>query len=249
MLMEMLDLLGYEAKAVADGVAAIEALAEKDYDALLLDCQMPGLDGDQVAVEVSDRESGRRPLLIAITADASTRNLNRCKTAGMDEILTKPLQLKTLEDKLEQWLPAGARGQASLPAAAEPASTADDISGIDADVWKGLLEADERRPGFLAELLRLFSCDADSRMQAIASNIQDGRPDKVLRDVHALRAGCLQIGARGMAELSKQLHQAVEAGEVERAVSLYARLRDESEQVRQFLDSESKRTDSGNADK
>ncbi len=137
MLVDMLELLGYEANAVADGSAAIEALAQKDYDAVLLDCQMPGMDGDQVAVELCGQELGRRPLLIAVTADASAENLNRCKTAGMDDILTKPLRIRTLQSRLEQWLGAGSRGPVSPPAPAE--STVDDTA-IDADVWKALLQ-------------------------------------------------------------------------------------------------------------
>jgi PAS domain S-box-containing protein len=236
LLLDMLESLGYQARAVADGASAIKAATETHYDVLLLDCQMPEMDGDQVAAELFALGRGKRPWIVAVTADVSKDNLNRCRASGMDEVLTKPLRLETLRERLEQWLPNRGCDEASSPMAAK--ASVGDESPVDPEAWRELLERDQRHPGFLSDLVQLFWSDADARLQAIASDLAEGRPDRVLRDVHALRAGCLQIGAKELAEVCKQMHQAAKEGENEQALSLGARLREESERVRRFLESE-----------
>lgn len=124
-ILRQLRLLGHAADAVGNGRQALEALEDGDYALLLTDCQMPDMDGYDLAREIRRRESaGRRLPIIAITANAMKGESENCAAAGMDDFLTKPVQLATLQGRLERWLPqedlarAETVGQGAEPRAA-----------------------------------------------------------------------------------------------------------------------------------
>jgi PAS domain S-box-containing protein len=101
-----LERCGCEAEAVAGGHEALAALAEKDYDVVLMDCQMPGMDGYQATSELRRREHGARHTpVIAMTAHAMEGAIEACKQAGMDDYLSKPLNRDQLTQTLVRWLP------------------------------------------------------------------------------------------------------------------------------------------------
>ena len=101
----VLERCGYHTHAVADGREALEALTTSHYDAVLMDCQMPEVDGYQATRELRRRENGeRRTPVIAMTAHAMTGDRERCLEAGMDDYITKPLRAQTLTDTLERWI-------------------------------------------------------------------------------------------------------------------------------------------------
>ncbi|MDO1529686.1 ATP-binding protein [Fulvimonas sp. R45] len=106
-----LALLGWDCDVVADGRAAYEALCRHDYVLLMTDCQMPGMDGYELAAAWRRHEAGlgraRRLPVIAMTAHALDGEIARCREAGMDDYLSKPVQLRALEEKLSAWLPSG----------------------------------------------------------------------------------------------------------------------------------------------
>jgi PAS domain S-box-containing protein len=104
---------GCRAHAVNDGYEALEALLSQRYDAILMDCQMPEMDGYQTTGELRRREvGGRRTPVIAMTAHAMKGDFEKCIAAGMDDYVSKPLRHQALAEVLERWLPA-------RPAAAE----------------------------------------------------------------------------------------------------------------------------------
>jgi CheY-like chemotaxis protein len=98
--------LGYAADAVAGGEAALEALSRASYRAVLMDCQMPGIDGFQTARAIRRREAldrlGRVPI-IAMTANGADRDPEKCVAAGMDDYLAKPFRIAELDRALERW--------------------------------------------------------------------------------------------------------------------------------------------------
>ncbi|MBZ5582330.1 MAG: response regulator [Acidobacteriia bacterium] len=102
--------LGYAVEVVSGGQAALGALSAGRFDLVLMDCQMPGMDGYQTAAEIRRRE-GRAPRLpiIAMTANAIPGDVERCLAAGMDDYLGKPVRLAELSSTLDRWL--GARGE------------------------------------------------------------------------------------------------------------------------------------------
>ncbi|MEM7585069.1 MAG: ATP-binding protein, partial [Acidobacteriota bacterium] len=102
---KQLELLGYRAEAVDDGNQALDALERQDYDLILMDCQMPGLDGYEATRQVRIREGDRKHTpIVAMTAHAVKGDREKCLAAGMDDYLSKPFRETELEAMLDRWL-------------------------------------------------------------------------------------------------------------------------------------------------
>jgi PAS domain S-box-containing protein len=113
-----LERCGCRAEVVADGRQALDALASKRYDAVLMDCQMPEMDGYEATTELRRRENGgHRTPVIAMTANAMSGDREKCLSAGMDAHISKPMPRQELIDTLHKWIPANA-GAAPADAAA-----------------------------------------------------------------------------------------------------------------------------------
>ena len=103
----ILEHLGYTCEVAADGREALAALAARPYDAVLMDCQMPGMDGYQATVELRRTEgAGRHTPVIAMTAGVTPEEKARCLAAGMDDFVAKPVSPDTLDGALARCLPA-----------------------------------------------------------------------------------------------------------------------------------------------
>ena len=103
-LLLQLEKLGYRADVAADGRTAVELFKKKPYDLVLMDCQMPVLDGYGAVEEIRRWEDKkRRTPVVAVTANATEEDRERCRTAGMDEYLTKPLAVETVAAALARW--------------------------------------------------------------------------------------------------------------------------------------------------
>jgi PAS domain S-box-containing protein len=110
----MLERIGCRVDTAADGRDALDALAEKRYDAVLMDCQMPEMDGYEATTELRRRErEGARTPVIAMTADAMAGAGERCLEAGMDDYLTKPIRREQLVDVLREWIRSGTTPRSS----------------------------------------------------------------------------------------------------------------------------------------
>ncbi len=123
----LLEKLHYRVEVVADGLAALAAWQSGGFDLILMDCQMPQMDGYEATREIRRLEAGRHHIpIVALTAHAMTGDEAKCRAAGMDEYLSKPIDRLKLEACLERLLP----GTASL-SARRPASTPDPAPGPD----------------------------------------------------------------------------------------------------------------------
>jgi len=109
----VLERCGCRVKVVGDGAEALRALAAERFDAVLMDCQMPGMDGYEATTELRQREQGARHTpVIAMTAHAMAGDRERCISAGMDDYISKPVRHTDLADMLRRWI----RRTASKPA-------------------------------------------------------------------------------------------------------------------------------------
>ncbi len=243
MLLDMLHSLGHRADAVEDGLAVDPALAAEDYGLLLLDCQMPGKDGYQVAREIRQREGAEQHMIIiAVTAStaggASART--RCLEAGMDDYLSKPVRLEQLATMLQSWSPVADErgGAANRPAE----SGASETAAIDPETWQRLRAAGGANPAaFMDKYIDLFVNDATHRLQVMRAALGDRQAELIAREAHALKAGCLQIGASSMAALCRGLQERGRGGSLEGVAASLQRLENEFGRTRETLAAERKK--------
>ena len=117
---KMLERLGYRADVAANGIEAVEATSRQTYDVVLMDMQMPEMDGVEATVRIrSGAPSSGQPRIIAMTANATVQDREKCLTAGMDDFLSKPVLARDLEAALEKCRPVS-RSEILRPATAQP---------------------------------------------------------------------------------------------------------------------------------
>jgi signal transduction histidine kinase/CheY-like chemotaxis protein len=114
----MIERIGYRCDVVTNGLEAVAATGSKLYDAVLMDCQMPELDGYEATRRIRRRDGFGLPI-IAMTANALAGDRERCLAAGMDDYMAKPVQLKELTDKLLYWLDSNRSGLSAATVATE----------------------------------------------------------------------------------------------------------------------------------
>ena len=204
----MLLKLGYEVRTATDGREAVEAVAHaaaqgQRLDAILMDVNMPDIDGLQATRQIQAARGKAAPPIIAVTAAASAEDRVRCEEAGMDDYLTKPLQVAALARALERWIPA-ARAPAPEPATVAPAPVAMPL--MDFARLEEFREFDDEALTMTREVIALFLQDTPLRLQAIAAAVAAGDAGALSTAAHALKGAAGNVGANA-------LH--VHAGELE----------------------------------
>jgi PAS domain S-box-containing protein len=179
--------LGYAADVVGDGFAALKALELDRYDIVLMDCQMPVLDGYEASAEIRSREAngagGRHTPIIAMTANAMMGDREKCIAAGMDDYLTKPIEANDLKRVLEQWSPASLpQVGANLGASEETLPPVDQARLLDAFGDQGKVS-----PAFVEFYLSQMSEELNKLRIAIRS----GSAEQVTQLAH----GCAGMNA------------------------------------------------------
>lgn len=100
---DLLKSLGLEATYVGDGVEALEELKKSQYDIVLMDCHMPIMDGFEAATKIQEINEIKRPYIIALTASAMQKDIDKCYASGMDYFLSKPVSKNTLLRALSEY--------------------------------------------------------------------------------------------------------------------------------------------------
>jgi signal transduction histidine kinase/CheY-like chemotaxis protein/HPt (histidine-containing phosphotransfer) domain-containing protein len=207
-LVRQLELLGIEADASDDGVAALEAWAQGGYAAVLTDIHMPEMDGYDLAQRIraaeADGRSGRTPV-IAVTANALKGEEQRCLAVGMDAYLTKPIGMERLRATLERWLPVD--DSVARSAGPERLAQAQAIDRSVLDAWLG----DDA--GAIASLLRKFASTAGETENEISSAVRSGNLAAASAAAHKLNGAARAVGAIGVAEAATAIEQAGKAGD------------------------------------
>jgi CheY-like chemotaxis protein len=186
-LTRQLNLLGYAAECAVNGAEALVAWRTGRFGALILDCNMPVMGGQELAGLIRDEERRagvRRIPIIACTADALPATAAACVSAGMDDCLVKPAGLEQLGSKLSAWLPLRQPGEAVLPAV------------LDLDVLAGVSGGDmEIQDEVISEFHRFNAVDVDDMRDAVAL----GDFPRIERLAHRIKGASLMVGASGLA--------------------------------------------------
>jgi CheY-like chemotaxis protein/HPt (histidine-containing phosphotransfer) domain-containing protein len=230
--LKQLEKLGYQGDAATDGTQALQALGRIAYDIILMDCQMPEMSGYEATWQIREQEkqqatdpaTATRVYIIAMTANTEADNREKCRQAGMDDFIVKPVQLPELEAALHRALADRATQQALEEV-------------IDPIVIAGLRQLRiPGRPDPLAEIIDLFLQEApkqlDAMRQAIAKNDLNAMA-RVISAATALKGSAGNLGARNLAALGEEIEQAAKAGfladaapVLDKATAEFTRVRD-----------------------
>ncbi|MCS6971354.1 MAG: ATP-binding protein [Planctomycetes bacterium] len=191
----LLQRLGVAALIVDGGAAAVALSTARRWDAILLDCQMPDVDGFTAAARI--RAFGVRAPLIAVTADASERDREHCLAHGFDDFVPKPVELAQLAAALS-------RQCRRAPEAAEPAPS-EQLAALRAEIGG---EA-------FAAVVQAFLAELPAHLAAIADAVAQGDLPLVARHAHAVKGDAANLRLRELAAAAKRLEQAAKAGDRE----------------------------------
>jgi CheY-like chemotaxis protein/HPt (histidine-containing phosphotransfer) domain-containing protein len=189
--LRMLEKLGHSVDVADNGIGALAALGRVHYDAVLMDCQMPEMDGFDATREIRRREgSERHTPIIAMTAGAMSGDEEKCLDSGMDAYLSKPVKARALAEMVARWT---APVQHSRPGAARD----DTIRGLlDQTYVSGLrdLGADE-----FDKLVRLFLKDGSARVLGLRQAQADNDSRAMVKLAHSLKGSASSFGAGSLA--------------------------------------------------
>ncbi|MET0533915.1 MAG: response regulator, partial [Steroidobacter sp.] len=220
----LLATMGLHPTIAVDGAEGLDKVSTEDYDLVLMDCQMPKLDGYQAtaAIRAFEAERGRpRVPILAMTANAMEGDRERCLAAGMDDYLAKPVTRATLAAALQRWLPTP-NDSTFDPTPVAPQQTAAADTGVDNDTLANLRALFD---GEIAEVVDTYLHDMPLQLERMTSALDAGDNETVAKAAHALRASSHSMGARECSELATQIERHVRAGgSAEESRSLLARL-------------------------
>jgi PAS domain S-box-containing protein len=215
----MLRKLGYRVDAVANGQEVITSLRTLPYDLVLMDCQMPEMDGYEAARAIRGGALGvpdPQVPIIAITASTQRNARGRCIEAGMNDYLSKPVQMQELAAILNQWLPAkedyrGPQGKASASmlseSAAEPQTPVYDRAGF-LDRMMGEEEMAEK-------IINIFLDDIPKQIESLKQALDACDTETFQRIAHSIKGAAANVGGEALRELAAQVEKACKEGNFE----------------------------------
>jgi signal transduction histidine kinase/DNA-binding response OmpR family regulator len=233
----MLERSGYRVDAVNNGREAVEAVSNIPYGAVLMDVQMPEMDGYEATAEIRRREeSGRHTPIIAMTADAMQGDRERALASGMDDYLAKPVKHEELETVLERWIPHPE--QESLEQMSDGAAEAnEDAPALDLSVLESRRGPQrDGEPDKLARIVGLFIDDVPLRLEELRQAVESGEAQKVEETAHMLKGGTGYMGAVQMAKICARIQGLGASGELSHVPELLDELEAEFKRIRPALE-------------
>jgi len=236
-MLRQLKVLGMPADSAADGFAGFSSWRGGGYAIVFADVHMPVMDGFTMTSEIRGiemAEGRKRTPIVAVTADALSGEEERCKAAGMDDYLSKPVGLENLRTVMKRWMPEKTEMAASPPATdAKVAPTADDLPAIDPTVLDPWVENDDdARRSILQRFSETVSASSHDIEQAMAC----GDLATLQSAAHRLRSGALAVGARMLSDTAAALEIAAKTGDREACEGQFGHLVVEMDRVRGQID-------------
>ncbi|HEX3623329.1 MAG TPA: response regulator [Acidimicrobiales bacterium] len=184
--------LGYQPEVVCDGRQAVDAVRRNRYVAVLMDCNMPVMDGYEATRVIRAEEAdGPHVPIIAMTAGAMVGDRDRCLSVGMDDYVPKPVKLGDLERALSPWSAAAAGGSAP--------------GEIDGDQLHTLWALDGGDGNFLSSLIDSFVASSAEALPAMAAAVEAGDIVRLAKEAHRFKGEAATLGATGLADLCREL--------------------------------------------
>jgi CheY-like chemotaxis protein len=215
--LRLLDQLGYRADVASNGLEALEALELQPYDVVLMDVQMPELDGLDASRRICERWPAEvRPRIVAMTANAMPEDREACFAAGMDDYVAKPIRPKELAMALSRARPLEGTG---TPSAEDAGAT------LDANALESLRQLGGKE--FLAELIDTFLSDAPALVATLRTTYEGGDMEGLRRAAHTLKSNGQTFGAGRFSEHCRELELRARSGELDGDAELLDRIEQE----------------------
>ncbi|GAC1478441.1 MAG: hypothetical protein NVS2B14_19590 [Chamaesiphon sp.] len=229
--------LGYDADVVGNGQEVLQLLEKVPYDLILMDCQMPVLDGYETAREICRRESssfltGRRPVVVAMTANAMKEDRQKCIDAGMDDYVSKPVSKDKLSAVIEHWTSEIFKSKGIMQS--ESADRITNSNALDLD-WEHLHQLSEDNTEFELELLQMFVEDVPTHLQAAEVAIANNDFQQLEREAHHLKGSSANVGATVMRVSAEKLEQMARQKHFEGATNVISDLEEYLNRIQAFL--------------
>jgi PAS domain S-box-containing protein len=236
----LLERMGCCVTVVSNGRDVLDILTHNPYDLVLMDCQMPDMDGFEATAAVRTREAqtGGHVPIVAVTAHAMQGVRERCLAVGMDDYISKPVSAEDLQRMLQKWAPIATApcDALSLSTSAVSLPAPEPAAPLDAAVFAALQElADDDAPAFVLALVEEFLRDAMAHLAALCYAAEADDTATLEHAAHTLKSASTSLGALGMAALCQQLQEMGHTGTVAGATELLQQLTDEFTRVRQAL--------------
>jgi CheY-like chemotaxis protein/HPt (histidine-containing phosphotransfer) domain-containing protein len=248
----MIEAIGCDLSIVANGAQAVEALAASHFDLVLMDCQMPEMDGYAATVAIRAAEARRSASggasdgrvahipIIALTAHAMASDREASFAAGMDDHLSKPFSLDGLRAMLQRWMPASC-AEPPTPAGRPEASGAaiEDNPALPVRLDQSRMEAlrsmKSAGPDLVERVVRLFLETTPGIMARLRLAASSGDAQEIGRAAHSLRGSARELGALRFAQLCEDLEVPIRTGKPIDASSILTELEREYEWARRLL--------------
>lgn len=215
--------LGCEVDTAENGAVALERIEAKDYHLVLMDCEMPVMDGFAATAAIREHEGERHLPVIAVTALSGREERQRCFAAGMDDYLGKPVSERALTAALLRWR-------------LRPVSALDAPETLDRSTLERLhATAQATSPAMLEQILAAFVDDSQQRIEAMRTSIKRRDFDVLRRAAHELKGASGVVGAQQMMRCCGKLQELAEQRSVDGAESLLDRLEANFMEVREAL--------------
>ncbi|MEZ0226226.1 MAG: response regulator [Alphaproteobacteria bacterium] len=216
-------------EVVSNGQQAVEAFGKNAYDLILMDCHMPVMSGFDAVREIRGREgdASRRMPIVAMTADAMTGTREHCLKAGMDDYISKPINLDELKFILGRWVTFPDESPAGEPSAPPRAANA---APADLEALRKFADTDKELRGFVT----LLVSQSDETLQELQRNCGDGENTRWTEAAHKLKGGAAMIGAEKLRRLCEKAQEMRTATSAERE-AMFRDIRAAWEDVERYL--------------
>jgi signal transduction histidine kinase/DNA-binding response OmpR family regulator len=212
--LEMLQRLGCDAMHAGNGVEALDALEKQDFDVVLMDCQMPVMDGFIATRKLREREEQKKKeptRVVALTANALAGDREACLAAGMNDYLAKPFTLAQLRNIL---LPSKVSRSAANKVTLDN-SAIEAVRQLDPD----------GKDRLLSRLIALYRDDSSQLLADIDNGLKAGDAEAVARAAHTLKSSSANLGATNVAAIARQIEHSARSGELTDMVNSVTKLR------------------------
>jgi two-component system sensor histidine kinase/response regulator len=234
-VLAQLQMLGYESTAVTNGSEAVEALERESYSLVLMDCEMPVMDGFE-ATSLIRRSIQPEIPIIALTANAMPEDRDRCLRGGMSDYLAKPIDLRQLADVLARWLPSlGTFESSTIDAAQPPEQPAAKVERVifDGEAFLSRVMGDRHLAGIV---LKEFVRDVPAQLRNLCQRLEEADTQGTCFQAHTIKGSSATVAAEGLHAIAVAMELAGKTGRLDRCEELVPRAFEEFELFKSTLE-------------